>query len=259
MSLALPVLGAPIGGMDINFKGVISEADYAAAVISGCQQAGTVAMTGDGPDPAIFAAGLQQAHLGAFIPVIKPRDNETIIAMAKAAIQAGAKAFGVDIDAAALVNMTKAGMPVGPKTVADLAYIKQHTTIPFIVKGIMTVDEAMACYRAGVDAIVVSNHGGRALDHTPGTAEVLPYITDVLRGKITILVDGGVRSGADVLKMLALGADAVLLGRPLAIAAIGGGAAGVKILFDKLRAELQAAMILTGTASVTNVSSEILW
>jgi isopentenyl diphosphate isomerase/L-lactate dehydrogenase-like FMN-dependent dehydrogenase len=122
----------------------------------------------------------------------------------------------------------------------------------------MTVDEAEACCAAGVDAIVVSNHGGRALDHTPGTAEVLPEITKAVKGSITLLVDGGIRSGADVLKMLALGADAVLIGRPITIAAIGGGVDGIKVLYDKLTNELRAAMILTGTKSVTDVSEDIL-
>jgi isopentenyl diphosphate isomerase/L-lactate dehydrogenase-like FMN-dependent dehydrogenase len=165
----------------------------------------------------------------------------------------------VDVDAAALINMTSAGQPVGPKSVADIRAIKQNTSIPFIVKGIMTVDDARACYEAGADALVVSNHGGRALDHTPGTAEVLPAIAEAVKGRITILVDGGIRSGSDVLKMLALGADAVLIGRPLATGAVGGGAAGVAMVLARLAAELQVAMLLTGTADVVDVPPEIIW
>jgi isopentenyl diphosphate isomerase/L-lactate dehydrogenase-like FMN-dependent dehydrogenase len=165
----------------------------------------------------------------------------------------------VDIDAAAIINMTNAGQPVGPKTQAELAYIKENTTIPFIVKGIMVPEDARACVEAGVDAIVVSNHGGRVLDHTPGTAEVLPYIAEAVKGRITILVDGGIRSGADVLKMLALGADAVLVGRPVTIGGVGGGAEGVAMVLNKLAAELRAAMVLTGTANVAAVPEDILW
>jgi isopentenyl diphosphate isomerase/L-lactate dehydrogenase-like FMN-dependent dehydrogenase len=106
---------------------------------------------------------------------------------------------------------------------------------------------------------VVSNHGGRALDHTPGTAEVLPYIAEAIaESQMTILVDGGIRSGADVLKMLALGADAVLIGRPLAQGAVGGGAEGVATVLAKIKSELIAAMVLTGTARVTDVSEDVI-
>jgi isopentenyl diphosphate isomerase/L-lactate dehydrogenase-like FMN-dependent dehydrogenase len=122
----------------------------------------------------------------------------------------------------------------------------------------MTPDEATLAFDAGAAGIVVSNHGGRVLDHTPGAAEVLPAIAQAVRGRGVILADGGVRSGADVLKYLALGADAVLVGRPLVVGAFGGGTEGVTFLLQKLRAELAAAMLLTGTASVRQVSAAIL-
>jgi isopentenyl diphosphate isomerase/L-lactate dehydrogenase-like FMN-dependent dehydrogenase len=260
--LALPVIGAAIGGIAFNMNGAMMEAEYAQTVVSGCRQAGTVCMTGDGPLPIVFESGLAAVHDsgGMAIPIIKPRETEKIIELAKRAEAAGAIAFGIDIDAAALVNMTNAGQPVGPKTRQELANIKRHTSIPFIVKGIMTADEAEACRDAGIDAIVVSNHGGRALDHTPGTAEVLPYIAEAVeQSPMTILVDGGIRSGADVLKMLALGADAVLIGRPLAQGAVGGGTEGAAAVIDKIKSELTAAMVLTGTERVTNVSDNIIW
>lgn len=261
MNLAIPVIGAPIGGIGINLKGALSEQEYGTAVVTGCRQAGTVCMTGDGPLPEIFEAGLQavQAAAGMGIPVIKPRSNQAIVELAKRAADAGAPAFGVDVDAAALINMTNAGQPVGPKSQADLEYIKRNTSIPFIVKGIMAPEDAEACYQSGVDAIVVSNHGGRALDGITATAEVLPEIADIVKGRLVILVDGGVRSGTDVLKMLGLGADAVLVGRPLAIGAVGGGAAGVAMVLGKMAAELRAALLLTGTADVADVNSQILW
>jgi len=261
MELAIPVFGAPIAGGKLNMGGAVTEEEYAAAVVSGCHQAGTVGMTGDGPIADVYEAGLKaiRAAGGRGIPVIKPRETDRIVEKAKQAADAGAMAFGVDIDAAAIINMTNAGQPVGPKTQAELAYIKRHTTIPFIVKGIMIPEDARACVEAGVDAIVVSNHVGRVLDHTPGTAEVLPYIAEAVKGKITILVDGGVRTGADVLKMLALGADAVLVGRPITIAGVGAGAEGVAMVLTKLAAELRAAMVLTGTADVAAVPEDILW
>jgi len=261
IDLAMPVIGAPIGGIGMNMNHALTEEEYVAAVVSGCRKAGTICMTGDGPKPEVFEAGLTAMlpEQGAGIPVIKPRENDKIIELAKRAAAAGAPAFGVDVDAAALINMTNAGQPVGPKTQAELEYIKKAVPIPFIVKGIMTADEAEACYQAGVDAIVVSNHGGRVLDGTPGTAEVLPEIADVVKGRLSILVDGGVRSGADVLKMLALGADAVLVGRPLAIAAVGGGADGVALALARMSAELRAAMVMTGTEDAASVTAQILW
>lgn len=260
IKLSLPVIAAAIGGISFNMNGALTEGEYTEAIVSGCRQAGIIGMTGDGPNPLVFDAGMQaiQGEEGWGIPIIKPRETAKIIEKATVAAAAGAPAFGIDIDAAALINMTNAGQQVGPKTQAELAYIKQHTSIPVIVKGIMTQDEAELCRLAGVDAIVVSNHGGRSLDDTPGTAEVLPRIAETVKGKLTILADGGIRSGADVLKMLALGADAVLVGRPLAIGAVGGGKEGVALTVEKLASELRAAMVLTGTADVAAVSNNIL-
>ncbi|MGI6091587.1 MAG: alpha-hydroxy-acid oxidizing protein [Negativicutes bacterium] len=261
LDLAMPILGAPIGGIAINMKGALSEGEFTKAIVTGCRQAGTIGMTGDGPKAEWYLDGINAivAEDGYGIPIIKPRDTDKIIELANKAADAGAKAFGIDIDAAALVNMTNAGQPVGPKTKDELKYIKDNTKIPFIVKGIIMPDEAELCAAAGVDAIVVSNHGGRALDATPGTAEVLPHIAEHVKGRITILADGGIRSGVDVLKMLALGADAVLIGRPLAVGAVGGGAEGVAMVLAKLAGELSTAMLLTGTADVAAVSEDVIW
>lgn len=119
--------------------------------------------------------------------------------------------------------MALRGQPVSPKTTSELSELVKSTKLPFILKGIMTVEDAKKALDAGVSAIVVSNHGGRVLNHTPGTAEVLPEISKAVKGKMTILVDGGIRTGSDVLKCLALGADAVLIGRPFVTAVFGGG------------------------------------
>lgn len=255
-----PVLAAAIAGAKLNFRGILTEHELAGAMVLGARQAGTVALTGDGPDPVLFEAGLAAAREagGAAIPVIKPRRQEEIIRLLRLAEEAGALAAGIDIDAAGLVNMTRAGQAVAPKTGAELAELVRATRLPLILKGIMTAADAVAAAEAGVAAIVVSNHGGRALDHTPGTAEVLSEIAAAVGGRTAVLVDGGIRSGADILKCLALGADAVLVGRPLAIAAVGGGADGVALALEELRKELYAAMILTGTADVTAVSRNIL-
>jgi isopentenyl diphosphate isomerase/L-lactate dehydrogenase-like FMN-dependent dehydrogenase len=131
--------------------------------------------------------------------------------------------------------------------------------VPVILKGVMTVQDARLAVKAGAAGIVVSNHGGRVLDHTPGTAEVLPAIAAAVKGKIKIFVDGGIRSGADVLKMLALGAEAVLVGRPMAIAAVGGGKEGVALLLNQYADELRTAMIYGGCRSLDEVSPSVLY
>lgn len=167
--------------------------------------------------------------------------------------------MGVDIDGAGLITMALKGQPVSPKSPKEIEELVKSTSLPFILKGIMTLSEAQIAYELGVAAIVVSNHGGRILDHTPGVAEVLPEITEKLKGKITIIADGGVRSGVDVLKLLALGADAVLIGRPVVIAVVGGGREALKLYFDNIKNELKQAMLLTGVSSVRNVPRNIIY
>ncbi len=123
----------------------------------------------------------------------------------------------------------------------------------------MTVDEALLAVEAGVDAIVVSNHGGRVLDETPGVADVLEDIAKAVKGKVKILADGGVRTGVDVLKFLALGADAVLIGRPFVTASFGGKRDGVKTYVDGLKGELKSAMVLTGCKDVDSIDKRIIF
>ncbi|MCX6618882.1 MAG: alpha-hydroxy-acid oxidizing protein, partial [Acidobacteria bacterium] len=110
----------------------------------------------------------------------------------------------------------------------------------------------------GVAGIAVSNHGGRRLDHTPGTADVLPAIAAKLKGKIPILADGCVQYGYDMLKYLALGADVVMVGRHLLRAAYGAGADGVALFMNRMRAEFQSAMVLTGVPTVSAINPSIV-
>ena len=259
--LSMPILGAAVAGARMNFQEIISEEELATAFIAGARQARTLAMTGDGPDPELYAAGLRviQANEGQGIPMIKPRDQADIIARIRQAEAAGCVAVGIDVDAAGIIPMRAAGQPVSPKTVSQLKELVQSTTLPLILKGIMCVEDALAARESGAAAIVVSNHGGRVLDHTPGTAEVLPQIARAVRRDMVVLADGGVRRGVDVLKMLALGAQAVLVGRPLAIGAFGAGAAGVHMTLEQMCNELKVAMIFTGCAGVGEIEEGVLW
>ncbi|MCX7988082.1 MAG: alpha-hydroxy-acid oxidizing protein [Thermodesulfovibrio sp.] len=258
--LSLPVMAAPITGTPYNMGGAITEDVYCEEVITGSIMAGTIGWTGDGADPLMYGSGIDaiKKNNGKGIPIIKPRAQDEIIRRIRLAEEAGAIAVGMDIDGAGLITMALKGQPVSPKSPKEIEEIVKSTNLPFILKGIMTLKEAEIAYELGVSAIVVSNHGGRILDHTPGVAEVLPEITDRLRGKIKIIADGGVRTGVDVLKLLALGADAVLIGRPVIIAVFGGGREGLRIYFENIKNELKQAMLLTGVKDVKNVSKNIL-
>ena len=223
--------------------------------------AGAMGMTGDGKMPEIYGEGIEAiVESGGFgIPTIKPRPNELIIEKAAIAEKAGAVAVAVDVDAAALINITSSGQPVGPKSFNELVELKKNINLPLIIKGVMDPEDALAIAEAGIDGIVVSNHGGRVLDHTPGTAAVLPAIAKALEGKnMTIFVDGGIRTGFDVIKMLALGADAVLVGRPVTQAAVGG-AEGVACLMNHLKSHMEAGMIMTGSQTLADITDRVIY
>jgi len=260
--LALPVLAAPITGMETNLAGGMDEREYADAILDGCLESGTLGMVGDGASPKKYLIGLEaiKKRGGLGIPIFKPREyNLDIIKRFKAAEDAGAVAVGIDIDAASFKTMTLKGQAVGPKTIAELQELKSHLKVPFILKGIMNVESALAAIEAGADAIVVSNHGGRVMDHMPGTAEVLPGIANAVGGRVKVLVDGGIREGIDILKMLALGADAVMIGRPVCIAAFGAGQEGVSFYLQEKLNELKKAMILTGCGSIGRIDPSIIF
>lgn len=259
--MRLPIFAAPITGTTLNMGGKFSEQEYINWVIDGCLQAGTYPMVGDTAVDSFLITNLEELKKfnGDGIVFIKPWENDNVINKIKLAEEAGAFAVGMDVDACGLITLALLGKPVSPKTIEDIKLIKNSTNLPFILKGIMTVDEAELAIEAGVDAIVVSNHGGRVLDQTPGVAEVLPKIAQAVKGKVTILADGGVRTGVDVLKMLALGADGVLIGRPFVTASFGDGADGVKTYIDGVYNELKTAMILTGCKSVKDITSRVIY
>lgn len=258
--LSLPVMAAPITGTTYNMGGAITEDVYCDEVIAGAIMAGTIGWIGDGADPLMYGSGIEaiKRNGGVGIAIIKPRAQDEIIKRIHLAEEAGATAVGIDIDGAGLITMALKGQPVSPKSPKELEELIKSTKLPFVVKGIMTVREAEIVCDIGAFAVVISNHGGRILDHTPGVAEVLPEIADRIKGKIKIIADGGVRSGVDVLKLLALGADAVLIGRPIVIAVFGGGREAVKTYFENIKNDLKQAMLLTGVQDVKYVSRDIL-
>ncbi len=255
--LSMPILAAPVGGVAFNMTRSLSEQAYLEALVQGVGSAGSLAGTGDGELEEIFeAAEALPAQDGLpVIPFIKPWEGEMLADRVRRIEALGPPAFGMDVDSIGLVTLGQTGRSVRPKTDEDLARIVKMSSLPFIVKGIMSPEEALAVRDAGAAAIVVSNHGGRVLDSSEATAEALPKIVEAVDGGCSILVDGGIRSGTDVFKMLALGADAVLVGRPFAVAAIGGGSDAVESEILRLQKELSHAMLMTGCPRIENISS----
>jgi L-lactate dehydrogenase (cytochrome) len=143
-------------------------------------------------------------------------------------------------------------------TWADLDFIRQHWDGPIVIKGILDAEDARAAANAGVDGIVVSNHGGRQLDGVPSTAAALPAIAEAVGDRLTVLADGGVRSGLDVVRLMALGAKGVLLGRAWIYALAANGEAGVAHVLRLFEAEMKVALSLTGCTAVRNISGDLL-
>jgi 4-hydroxymandelate oxidase len=146
-----------------------------------------------------------------------------------------------------------------PATWKDVEWLRAFTKLPVILKGILDPDDAELAIQSGAEGIVVSNHGGRNLDTAPASVDVLPEVVDRVQGRIPLLVDGSVQRGTDVLKALALGAIAVLIGRPYCYALSVAGGAGVSRVVEILRSELEAAMMLTGVADLTRIDRSLLW
>ena len=257
----IPVFAAPVGAMTLHYGDKYNDLQYNDILVSACAEAGIAAVTGDGTNPAVMEAAaeaLKKAD-GCGVPTIKPWNMETIqekLALVKAA---DPFAIAMDIDAAGLPFLKNLTPPAGSKTVDELKQVVELAEKPFILKGIMTVSGAKKALEAGAKAIVVSNHGGRVLDQCPATAEVLPAIADAVGGRMTILVDGGIRTGMDVFKALALGADAVLIGRPFVNMVYGGGAEGVKVYVEKLKAELADTMAMCGAHSLSDINRSMIY
>lgn len=137
----------------------------------------------------------------------------------------------------------------------DIEWLKNITGLQIIVKGIVHPEDAVIALESGADGVVVSNHGGRQLDTSPATIEALPDVAEAMDGRGALLVDGGIRRGTDVFKALALGADAVLLGRPILWGLAAGGEEGVYQVLEIMRAEFDKAMMLCGFCSVSEIGN----
>ena len=258
--LVLPVMAGPVGAMQLHYGDRYNDMEYNDLLVSACAKAGILAFTGDGTNPAVMegASKAIAANHGAGVTTVKPWNKEEVFRKLDMAKASGAWAIAMDIDAAGLPFLKNLTPPAGSKTVEELKEIADYAQVPFILKGIMTVRGAEKAVKAGAKAIVVSNHGGRVLDQCPATVEVLPEIVEAVGKDVMVLVDGGIRTGMDVFKALALGAKGVLIARPFVNMVYGGGLEGPAALVAKLKAELEDTMLMCGAHSLAEIDRSMV-
>ena len=253
-----PFFAGPVGAVNLHYSEEYTDVTYNNVLVKACKDMGIAAFTGDGVNPEVMKSACDAVakNNGIGVPTVKPWNMEVIKEKFGQVQESGAFACAMDIDAAGLPFLKNMTPPAGSKSVEELKEIVKEAGVPFIVKGVMTVKGALKAKEAGAAAIVVSNHGGRVLDQCPATAEVLKDIVDAVGKDMTILVDGGIRSGTDVFKALAIGADGVLICRPFVTAVYGGGEEGVKIYIEKIASELKDTMAMCGVHSIKEISRE---
>jgi len=256
--ISVPVMTSSLSGVRICMGGSISEIDFAVAVLQGAKNAGSIGWIGNTCDEGQELTGIKAVKkIGYGIPIFKPQKNNRLFELIKMAEKSDSLAVGVDIDGVGSTNWELNKKPVFRKSFKELIELVDSTDLPFIVKGIMCIDDALLAVDAGVRVIDVSNHGGRALDSTRGVAELLPEIVKAVNKKVVVTAGGGVRTGFDVMKMLALGADAVLVGRDIIRSAIGGGSEGVRLFFEYLKSDLRRGMIQTSCNNIKEINKNI--
>lgn len=258
---AAPIFVAPLGAVDMHYGPKYNDISYNDLMVKAAAEYGLMALTGDGLNAEVLKrASAQMINFGGMgCPTIKPWNKEAVFEKLDILNERGIFAAAMDIDAAGLPFLKAINPNAGAKTVEEIREICAYAKMPFILKGIMTVEGAVKAVEAGAAGIVVSNHGGRVQGGVPSTAEVLPAIAKAVKGKLSIFVDGGIRSGLDVFRALALGADAVLIGRPLAPVIYGGGEEGFKLYMDKIIAELKDTMTMCAAPTLKDIDGSKLW
>lgn len=262
--LSVPVMVGPVGDVQRHYGQRYDTTGYNRCVLAAASEEGTLAFTGDGMDAHIMseATAVISELGGRGVPTVKPWDAATLGERLAQALGAHPVAVAMDIDAAGLPFLKGHVPPAGAKGAGQIAEVVERchaAGVPFLLKGVMTPAAAERAAGAGVDGVVVSNHGGRVLDGVPATADVLPSVARAVGGDVAVLVDGGVRSGLDVFRALALGARACLVCRPFVVAAFGGGEAGVRGYLGELSSELADVMEMCGAATVDDIRADMLW
>ena len=255
-----PFFAGPVGAVELHYSDAYDELTYNKILVSACANNGIAAFTGDGLNPQVMvgATDAVAAAGGVGIPTVKPWNLPLIKEKLELVKKSGAFAVAMDVDAAGLPFLKNMQPPAGSKSVEELTEIVKEAGIPFIVKGVMTVRGALKAHAAGAAAIIVSNHGGRVLDQCSATAEVLEEICHAVGGGMKVLVDGGIRSGVDIFKALALGADGVVIARPVVTAVYGGAEEGVKVYIEKLAGELEDTMKMCGAEKISDITRDMV-
>ena len=232
---SMPLISAPVGSLMAQYNPDDDVRDFNECCARAASICGTASSFGDGLDARVFPHGceLSKANDGIVIPVINPLNMERIKANLDIVNAAMPFAVSVVVDSSGLPHLKKISHEAGSKG-------------------------ALKAIDAGADAIIVSNHGGRVLGGAAATAEVLPEIADAVGGRAKIIVDGGIRSGHDIFRALALGADNVMVCRPFIISYYGGGTEGIVAYIEKLRSELIDAMYMCGARKIADIDRSMI-
>lgn len=257
--LHLPLLTGPIGALT-QYSPTDVTIPFNDGVMEACAAFGAVNTFGDGVVPETFTGGLESIsrHHADSIPILNPKSMESVIEKIQRVNASDALACGVVFDSAGLSHWKNRTDSFSSKTTEQARVLRAYSSKPFVAKGVLSAKNAVQAVEAGTDAIIVSNHGGRVLPYAPATAAVLPEIVDAVQGSAKIIVDGGIRTGADMFKALAMGADAVMICRPIAVSWFGGGAEGVRLYLEKLRAELIETMYMAGARQLTDICADMI-
>lgn len=257
--IGVPVMGASLSGVKNSMNDVIPEDAFYRGLLKGAMSSGTIGLVGNTPySPDDLGVNIVGENNGWGIPIFKPQSQERLIQLIQIAEKLNVIAVGVDLEGAGSKYWTNSNKPLYRKSEKDITELVDSTEKPVIFKGIMSKEDAAKVLDSGASACYVSNHGGRVLDGGQGMADVLPEIADEIKRKIPIMADGAVRTGYDVLKVLALGADVALIGRPLARLSLAGGEVAVKMYYKYVKDDLHRAMILTGCDTLKDVNMDIL-
>jgi len=260
LEISAPILVGPVGAVKSHYGDLYDDLEYNSIMLNGAKNAGIIGFTGDGKNPIVLEGATKAIKDldGRGVPTIKPWDLNTIYKKLDLVKNAKPRAIAMDIDAIGLPFLKNQNPPAGSKTVSELKSIIDYANTPFVIKGVLSLNGARKAYEAGASAIVVSNHGGRVLDSSVSTCTMLPQIAKEFKGKMKIFVDGGIRSGSDIFKALALGADAVIIARPYVVSIYGAREDGVVLLTNKLKSELEDAMLLCGAKSLKDISNDMI-